>query len=305
MNILMPVDSSDFSKAAVAFVASRETLLKNPTEVELVNVQIPVSLRVARAMGKEIVQSHYEAEAAKALEPAAMMLKRAGANPVTRHVVGNVTHELASIVAKDRADLIVMGSHGETGLKKLLLGSVTSTVAVSCSKPMLILRGAPTPMPDSLNVGVALDGSLYGHAVVRFMAMHRNLFGPSPSVSLIHVVPDLTKIVVPGWIEREVPTGIKPEQAAAMQKAAFDNVFEPAHALLARVGIKASEVRLVGPVPGEAIAAHAMKAQLDLLAMGSLGYGASDHGSLGSVATRVAERCPTALLLVRETQQLQ
>jgi nucleotide-binding universal stress UspA family protein len=127
----MPVDSSEFSRAAVAFVASRETLLKSPTEVELVNVQFPVSPRVARALGKEILQPHYEAEAAKALEPAAMTLKRAGANPVTRHVVGSVTHDLASIVANDRADLIVMGSHGETGLKKLLLGSVTSTVAVS------------------------------------------------------------------------------------------------------------------------------------------------------------------------------
>jgi nucleotide-binding universal stress UspA family protein len=58
-------------------------------------------------------------------------------------------------------------------------------------------------------------------------------------------------------------------------------------------------------VPGEAISAHAMKAQLDLVAMGSLGYGASHHRSLGSVATRVAERCPTALLLMRETWQLQ
>lgn len=301
MRILMPVDSSDFSKAAVAFVASRETLLKNPTEVALVNIQFPVSLRVARALGKEIVQSHYEAEATKALEPAAAVLKRAGAKPVAHHVVGTVTHELASIVANDRADLIVMGSHGETGLKKLLLGSATSTVAVSCIKPLLILRGAPVPQRDSLNVGIALDGSPYGLAVARFVAEHRDLFGASPSVSLIHVVPDLTRIVVPGWIEREVPTGIKPEQAEAMQKAAFDNVFKPAHALLAGAGITAAEVRLVGAAPGEVIADHAMKSELDLLAMGSLGYGASRHGSLGSVATRVAERCPTALLLVRET----
>lgn len=300
MRILMPVDSSDFSKAAVQFVASRETLLRSPTDVELLNIQIPVSLRVARALGKEIVQSHYEAESAKALEPAAIELKRAGANPAARYIVGTVTHELASMVANDRADLIVMGSHGETGLKKLLLGSVASTVAVSCTKPLLILRGAPMPKRDSLNIGIALDGSPSGTAVARFVAEHSELFGASPSVSLIHVVPNLTRIVVPGWIEREVPTGIKPEQAEAMQKAAFDNVFQPVHALLAGAGIKAAEVRLVAEVPGEAIAAHALKAGLDLLAMGSLGYGASYHGSLGSVATRVAECCPIALLLVRE-----
>lgn len=300
MRILMPVDASEYSKAAVAFVASRATLLKNPTEVELVNVQYPVPLRAARALGKEMVQSYHESEAAKALKSAAAALKRAGANAVARYVVGTVADDLASIVANDRADLVVMGSHGDTGLKKLLLGSVASTVAVSCSKPLLILRGAAMPKRDSLKVGIALDGSPYGLAVARFVAKHRDLFGASPSVSLIHVVPDLTKITLPGWIEREVPTGIKPDQVEAMHKAAFENVFKPVHELLARAGITATEVRLVGQLPGDLIAAQATKSKLDLLAMGSLGFGASRHTSMGSVATRVASLCRTALLLVRE-----
>ncbi|GAB4550534.1 MAG: hypothetical protein Tsb007_02090 [Rhizobacter sp.] len=300
MRILMPVDGSEFSKAAVSFVASRTTLLKNPTEVALINVQYPVSLRVSRAAGKELVQWYHEAEAAKALKSATAALKRAGANASARYVVGTVAHDLASIVANDRADLIVMGSHGNTGLKKLLLGSVASTVAVACTKPLLILRAAPILKRDSLKVGIALDGSPYGLAVARFVAGHRDLFGASPSVSLIHVVPDLTKIAVPGWIEREVPTGIKREQVEALQKAAFENVFKPAHDLLARAGITATEVRLVGQAPGDAIVAQATKSRLDLLALGSLGFGASRHTIMGSVATRVASRCRTALLLVRE-----
>ena len=300
MRILMPVDGSEYSKAAIAFVASRATLLKSPTDVELVNIQTPVPLRGARALGKEIVYSYHETEAAKVLKSAAAALKRAGANTAARYVVGSVAHELAAIVANDRADLIVMGSHGDTGLKKLLLGSVASTVAVSCTKPLLVLRGTPTPKRDSLKIGIALDGSPYGLAVARFVAGHRELFGASLTVNLIHVVPDLTKITVPGWIERDVPTGIKPEQVEAMQNAAFENVFKPAHDLLAQAGITATEVRLVGPVPGDVIAAQATKSELDLLAMGSLGFGASRHGSMGSVATRVASRCRTALLLVRE-----
>jgi nucleotide-binding universal stress UspA family protein len=296
----MPVDASEYSKAAVAFVASRDTLLQQPTDVELVNVQYPVSLRVARAAGKEIVQAYHEAEATKALKSAVAALQRAGANAAARYVVGTVAHDLGAIVANDRADLIVMGSHGDTGLKKLLLGSVASTVAAACTKPLLILRGAPVPKRDSLEIGIALDGSPYGLAVVRFVAEHRDLFGASPSVSLMHVVPDLTTISVPGWLEREVPTGIQPDQVAAMQKAAFENVFKPAHELLARAGIQATEVRLVGQAPGDAIAAQATKRRLDLLAMGSIGFGASRHTLMGSVATRVASRCRTALLLVRE-----
>src|SRR5690606_24042453 len=123
----------------------------------------------------------------------------------------------------------------------------------------------------------ALDGSAFGLAVARFVARHRELFGASPSVTLIHVVPDLAKITVPGWIEREVPTVIRPEEVAALQKSAFENVFRPAQILLSRAGITPAEVRLVGQSPGDAIAAEATKLKLDLLAMGSLGFGASRH----------------------------
>jgi nucleotide-binding universal stress UspA family protein len=77
-------------------------------------------------------------------------------------------------------------------------------------------------------------------------------------------------------------------------------VFKPVHDLLARAGITATEVRLVGQVPADAIVEQAKKSKLDLLAMGSIGFGASRHTPMGSVATRVASRCRTALLLVRE-----
>ena len=66
-----------------------------------------------------------------------------------------VAEVLVFIVANNRADLIVMGSHGHTGLKKLLLGSAASTVAVSCTKPLLVVRGAPVPKRDSLRLGIA------------------------------------------------------------------------------------------------------------------------------------------------------
>jgi len=300
MRILMPVDGSEFSKAAVAFVASRATLLKQPTDVELINIQYPVPPRAARAAGKDLVLSWHEAEAAKILKASAVTLKRAGAVASTRYVVGTIAEDLAHIVANDRADLIVMGSHGHTGLKKLLLGSVASTVAVACSKPLLIFRGGPAPKRDSLKLAIALDGSEYGLATARFVATHRDLFGAAPRVTLIHVVPDLTRIAVPGWIEREVATGVKPEQAAAMQKTAFESVFAPAREALERAGLTPDEVRLVGQNPGDEIAAWVAKGKPDLLAMGSIGFGANRHAAMGSVATRVASRCRTALLLVRE-----
>lgn len=300
MRILMPIDGSSFSKAAVAFVASRATLVKNRPDIELLNVQSPVPSRAARALGQEIVLSYYESEANKVLKPALATLKRADLKASTRCVVGTVGRELASIVAADAADLIVMGSHGHTGLKKLLFGSVASTVLASCATPLVVLRGKPARKKDSLNVGIALDGSKYGVAAVRFFVKNRDLFGAAPTVTLVHVVPDLLNLVIPGYFGRVPAPGPKPEQVEAMQGAAFENAMAPARKLLERAGIAATEVRLLGNNPGDQIAAYATKNKIDVIALGSHGQGALESAVLGSVATRVAAQCRTPLLFIRQ-----
>ncbi|MDH4050321.1 MAG: universal stress protein [Rubrivivax sp.] len=300
MRILMPIDASSYSKAAVAFLASRATLIKSQPDVELLNVQYPVPLRAARALGKEMVRAYHESEANRALKPALSTLKRADLKANARYVVGTVAHELATIVATDAADLIVMGSHGDTGLKKLLMGSVTSTVMASCATPMLVMRGKSPTKKDSLKLAIALDGSKYGVAAVRFFVKHRDFFGAAPTLTLVHVVPDLSSLVVPGFLGRMPVPNLKPEQIEAMQGAAFENAMAPARKLLERADVAATEVRLLGNSPGDQIATYATKNKLDLIALGSHGEGALKSAVLGSVATRIAAKCQVPLLFVRE-----
>lgn len=300
MRILMPIDASSYSKAAVAFVASRATLMNSQPDVELLNVQYRVPVRAARALGKEMVNSYHDSEANRALKPALATLKRADLKASARYVVGTVANELAAIVAADPADLIVMGSHGDTGLKKLLLGSVTSTVMASCATPMLVMRDKPPTKRDSLKLAIALDGSKYGVAAVRFFVKHRDFFGATPALTLVHVVPDLLNLVVPGFFGRAPVPNLKPEQIEAMQSAAFETAMVPARKLLERAGVTATEVRLSGNNPGDQIAAYAAKNKLDLIALGSHGQGALESAVLGSVATRIAAKCQVPLLFVRE-----
>ncbi len=300
MRILMPIDASNYSKAAVAFVASRTTLIKSQPDVELLNVQYRVPIRAARALGKEMVNSYHDSEANRALKPALATLKRADLKASAKYIVGTVASELAAIVAADPADLIVMGSHGDTGLRKLLLGSVTSTVMASCATPMLVMRDKPPTKKDSLKLAIALDGSKYGVAAVRFFVKHRDFFGATPALTLVHVVPDLLNLGVPGFFGRVPVPNLKPEQIEAMQSAAFETAMVPARKLLERAGVTATEVRLSGNNPGDQIAAYAAKNKLDLIALGSHGQGALESAVLGSVATRIAAKCQAPLLFVRE-----
>lgn len=69
MRLPMPIDGSRFSKAAVAFIASRATLIQNQPDVELLNAQYPLPLRVASALSKDMVLSYYKSEADRVVKP--------------------------------------------------------------------------------------------------------------------------------------------------------------------------------------------------------------------------------------------
>ena len=300
MRILMPIDGSTFSKAALAFIASRSTLIESQPEVELLNVQYPVSARVMRGAGRDLVQQHHESESNKVIKPALASLKRAGLRAQPRAMVGSPGVEVGRIAADDAADLIVMGSHGHTGFKNLLFGSVTQAVLASCNTPLLVLRSDAVPKKDSLKLGIALDGSKYGVAAVRFVVKHRALFGAAPALTLIHVVPDLLNLVVPGYFADAPVPGFKPEQVAEMQRAGFERALAPARKLLQGTALHVTEAQLTGNNPGDVIAAYATKNKLDILVIGSHGEGTLRSTVLGSVATRVAAKCRNALLFIQQ-----
>ncbi len=301
MRILVPVDGSAFSKAAVAFVASRATLHCGQNDVELLNVQHAIPPRAAHAAGKALVVGYQDSEANKVLKPAVAALKRVGVKARSRYLVGAASTEVAAVALADPPDLVVMGSHGHTGLKRLLFGSVTSAVLAACNTPVLIVRDTPAPEHDSLDVGIALDGSDYGLAALRFVIAHRDFFGLAPRLVLIHVVPDLTKLVVPDFWREAPPSGLKPAQIEAMQSAAFDSVMAPARKLLTKADMQATEIRLVGNDAAIELATYSIHHELDILALGSHGHGASKTLAMGSVAARLGAQRRLALLLVPAT----
>jgi len=298
MKILVPVDGSRHSQAAVDFVASRTTLIGNDPDVQLLNVQWPIPTRAARVVGKEVANSYYEDESAKALKPALAALGRVGLTATGRFRVGSPAEEIADAADALKADLVVMGSHGHGALAGLMLGSVTNGVLAHTKRPLLVLREHHAARGESLKVGVAVDGSRFGREAVKFVIRHRDLFGAQPKLQVIHVVPDFAGAVMPDMAGLALPA-FSADEVAAMQAKAFDQVMKPALKLLDRGGLAAETVRLAGN-PGDELAAYAKKKRLDVLVMGSHGYGAFKQAVMGSVATRVIAHCTTPVLLVRD-----
>jgi len=296
MKILVPLDGSDYSKRALAFLASRSTLIGAEPEVHLLNVQPTIARPAAAELGRELTRRIYQTEAENVLEPARRTLAKAGIAVKMHADSGHTAERIAQVAENLGADLIVLGAHGYSEFKGLLFGSVTHGVLARSKRPVLVLRGLRPPRGDSLRTGIAVDGSKFGLAAVKFALRHRDLFGAGARLTLVHVVPDFVMPVIADLGGVAVPTYTE-QEVKRLQDQGFDKAVAPARRLLEKAKAAADEVRLLG-MPGDEIAAYAKK-NLDVLLVGSHGYGGFKTVVLGSVATRIAARCDTPLLIVR------
>jgi nucleotide-binding universal stress UspA family protein len=137
---------TDFSRAsATAFNRAVETAKANRAELLLVNVitsSFPpigdgyISPKVyaeMEASARAYARKHLDAQLAKA--------KRAGAR-VRGLILEGLPHDrIVQVARRKRADLLVMGTHGRTGLAKFFLGSVASRVLALAPCPVLTVRG--------------------------------------------------------------------------------------------------------------------------------------------------------------------
>lgn len=298
MRLLVPVDGSPYSDAALRFVAARSNLRGPHPQIDVLNVQYPLPPRPGRVLGADFVRAWHEAESGKVLKPAVGILKAAHLEPAWFYRVGSPGPEIAQWAEEHAVDLIVMGSRGRTGRMNVLLGSVAQAVLAECRTPVLLIRRDAAPRRGSLRVGLALDGSEHSRTALDFAIAQRAFFGPRSTLHIAHVV-DEVPIQVKTALANLASTGFTHEEVRALRKEAFDRVLAPAREVLGHAGLGASEEMLVSANPGEALAAWTRRAKLDVLVMGSHGASALKLLALGSVAAGVGARCNTPLLLVR------
>ena len=288
MKILVPVDGSKNSLNAVQFIGSRKTLLGSEPKIELLNVQLPLPARACRLVGQDAIQRYYEDEAEKVFEPSRKILEKEGYQASEAFTVGEAAPTIAKAAEDIDADLIVMGSRGQSALKGLFFGSVSNGVLAQSKRPMLVIR-------DELPI--AIDGSKYGRAAVRYVLKHLPLFGTQATFYLINVVSDYAGAVMPDMAGMALPA-LSEEEVLELQREEFNEAMDPLRPLFAKSAVKTKEICLVGN-PGDEISAFARKRKLDIIVMGSHGYGRFKSAVMGSVATRIAASSNVPLLVIR------
>jgi nucleotide-binding universal stress UspA family protein len=153
MKILLATDGSECSMAAVRSVAGRPWTVG--TQIRVISV-IPLILRFGETVpvapvyyassdAFEAVQQELRERAEKAIASAQRVLSEAGIRPIEAEClpVGDARAVILDEAENWGADLIVLGSHGYHGIDKLMLGSVSESVAMHAHCSVEVIR-APT-----------------------------------------------------------------------------------------------------------------------------------------------------------------
>jgi nucleotide-binding universal stress UspA family protein len=153
MTILLAIDGSKFSEAAIQAVAAQAP---RDTKVWVLHVLEPPSMLLGREMGGQ--EPEFEAvwkarrQQAEALATkASETLCKSGLNATPIVKEGDPKSRIIDLATEWHADLIVLGSHGRRGVNRFLMGSVSEGVVrhASCSVEVVRIPSAPNVLRGS------------------------------------------------------------------------------------------------------------------------------------------------------------
>lgn len=295
MRILIPVDGSTCSRAAVRFIGARSKFMGEKPDVTLLNVQQNIPGTVIEHFSLEAVRSVYEAEGKAIVEKLAPEIEAYGIEPHMAVRIDDCGPAVAKIAVDDNIDLITMGSRGLSPVKSFFLGSVSRSVLEHTTTPVLLVREKELPERENLRLLLAVDGSDYGESAAAFIADHPGLFGPNPTIDVIFVAPDYAKMAL-AEIDSVTPAPTL-KFFEKENQLAWENAVTPMLATLRDAGFDTKAVKRTGDA-AEAIAAYAGE-NADLIVMGSHGWGKFKSAVLGSTAAKVGAATELPILIIR------
>jgi nucleotide-binding universal stress UspA family protein len=141
--ILVPLDGSDLAEAAL------ETAIDILTEHPTTTLLLLRAAESARPSGDDPMSDKARAvrEAESYLSGVAAGLRECGITRVRTTVwYGPAAPTIVEAATAEKADLIIMTSHGQSGIGRLIFGSVAESVLQGTRTPILLVRDVTSPL---------------------------------------------------------------------------------------------------------------------------------------------------------------
>ena len=282
-NIVVGYDASDYSKAALIEAANR--VRKNGGKVTLVHAVFfdeeefgiaPVQHEKRLELGHKLCFQQKEKFSSEfGIEMESLVCE------------GEPPEVVAEVAQGKGADLIALGTHGRKGIKRLLLGSVTSGVIAKAHCDVLVVKKPCTECTGSFrNVLVAYDGSRGG--MKSLQRAGRLAKAEGAVVTVMYVIPRYEEMV-----EFFMTESIRTRLQAEAEK-----VLDTARSMAAEEGFSVAAMIREGR-PAETVVETASRLGSDLVVMGSHGWSAVDKAIIGSTTERVVINATCPVLVAK------
>jgi nucleotide-binding universal stress UspA family protein len=214
----------------------------------------------------------------------------------TEIAVGYAPKVITDSAREHGIDLIVLSSHGRTGLARWVYGNVTAKILRHAPCDTLIVRTlAPaTELFSTKRLLVPLDGSKLAERALR------------PAIALASTL-DMEILLL--RVSPLIPVGLEPMSSRSMfdelEARARDEALtylQSIHSSLEQHGVPISVETITGP-EAATIVDYAKKYQVDLIVMSSHGHTGIGLWLMGSVSEKVLRKASCATLVVRPPGQ--
>lgn len=297
--ILVPLDGSELAEAPLCY--AEKLAVRTGADLTLLHVCGPEECHC----GPEgcHVQPMHRVYVERTAEVVRGRLQEAGAGEVKVEPairVGDPAHEILRYVEENAVSLIVMATHGHSGIRQWVLGSVAVKLCRSSNVPIRLVRSlrsdeaAPEDWPER-RILVLLDGSEWAEQVLPYVADHARI--SEAEVTLLRVcepptIPsDYVASMLLRWEEYV-------ERVTQHQQDQCSLYFEDVENRLKGMGFKVKSQSLSGNA-AEQIIDYAARGHFNLIAMTSHAHSGLGVWPIGSVADKVIHGTTSPILLVR------
>jgi nucleotide-binding universal stress UspA family protein len=282
---------------------------------ELAERSLPVALPIAQAQGSELIlmrvplaekmMTSYPAEYSLLWPEQSLQLSRkmstdylqqvlaehaSSGVPIRAMVVdGDVAGGIVDTVEEEQADLIIMTTHGYSGLTRWMLGSITERVLREAHCPVLAIRNGQ-PLAHLL---ITLDGSYLAEtALAPGFSLAQAL---KSRVTLLQIVP-AKGLLDWGQIEQ-----VDAEKESEIQAEVMDNAYLHLEQLVGSHAPRGLEVKIevASGSPAATILDYIERHQVDVTVMATHGRTGLRRWVYGSITEKVMRGANCSMLIVR------
>ncbi len=297
-NIMVPTDGSGFDREAIR-VALRLAELSE-AKIRLVRVLPQGSYFgiAAAAEGTSLAADVVRSERDKALTELYALAAECRATTdvdigVDLHG-GPVSDVLEGYATRHDFDLIVMSSHGRTGIARLSLGSVTDSLIRHTTIPVLVVKPSPSYLNPRVtepfrSILVPLDGSALAEQVLARAVALAKVEGAELT---------LLRVLFPGVYSPKAKLDSNPVLLDKEIAAAEQYLFNVA-ARIRTAGIPTMTDIVISDNVAEAISDYAARQRVSLIAIATHGLGGVKRMLRGSVADAVMHSTTISMLVLK------